>query len=128
LILDTSALVAIVLREPSWERLLDKIAGEESVGVAAPTLAETGIVLAARLGRDPRSLLARLVEELGLVTIPFSDAHGREAVGAYQRFGKGRHPASVNFGDCLSYAAAKLAEAPLLCVGQDLPKTDLTLA
>jgi ribonuclease VapC len=128
LILDTSALVAIVLKEPSWKELLEKIGRDDSVGVATPTLAETGIVLAARLGRDPRSLLARLVEELGLVTIPFSDAHWREAVGAYQRFGKGRHPASLNFGDCLSYAAARLAEAPLLCVGQDFPKTDLTLA
>lgn len=60
--------------------------------------------------------------------MPFGEAHWREAVEAYRRFGKGRHPAGLNFGDCLTYATAKLAGEPLLFVGEDFPATDLEAA
>jgi ribonuclease VapC len=127
-IVDTSAIVAIFVAEPGHEEVLRKLSQATVAGVGAPTLAETGIVLAARLGRDPRSLLLRFLQESGIAAIPFGEAHWREAVEAYARFGRGRHRAGLNFGDCLSYATARLAGRPLLCVGNDFKKTDLALA
>lgn len=83
MILDSSALVAVVLREPGYEALLDKIAEASTVGIGAPTLAEAGIVLTAKLQRDPRTLLARLLQEFQIVTVPFGGEHWCEAVEAY---------------------------------------------
>jgi len=99
-----------------------------SAGIGAPTLVETGIVLASRLGVAGRTLLARAVDELALVPIPFGEEHWPVALEAYLRFGRGRHPAGLNFGDCLTYAIARLAGEPLLCLGGDFAKTDLALA
>ena len=65
---------------------------------------------------------------MGISEIPFGPAHWREAVDAYQRFGRGRHPARLNFGDCLSYATAKLAGQPLLFIGHDFSQTDIEQA
>ena len=84
--------------------------------------------MSARLRRDGRGALARLLQEAGIVVVPFGEAHYGTAVDAWLRFGKGRHPAALNFGDCLSYAVAKLSDRPLLCVGDDFTKTDLALA
>jgi ribonuclease VapC len=128
MIVDTSALIAIVFKEPGHEDLIHKMSEADYLGIGTPSLAETGIVLSARLQGGGRTILARLCQELGLAQIPFGDAHWREAVNAYERFGRGRHSARLNFGDCLSYATAKLAGQPLLCVGDDFSKTDLEIA
>lgn len=128
MILDTSAIVAILFQEPGYELLLQKLTAAAEVGIGAPTLVECGIVLGARLNQDARGLLARFVVEAGVTIIPFSDAHYGAAVGAWLKYGKGRHPAGLNFGDCLAYAVAKLTAMPLLCVGDDFPQTDLPLA
>lgn len=128
MIVDTSALVALVLQEPGFEDIQQKLAAAPQLGIGAPTLTELGIVLSARLRRDARGLIARLLDEAGVRVIPFGDAHHATALGAWLRFGKGRHPAALNFGDCLSYATARLAGRPLLCVGDDFPRTDLPLA
>jgi ribonuclease VapC len=127
-IVDSSALVAVLLREPGHAPLLDRLGSEAAAGVGAPTLAETGIVLAARLGMSGRTLLARFVQESDLVVVPLEEAHWGVAVEAFLRFGKGRHPARLNYGDCLTYAVARLADEPLLCVGDDFAQTDLALA
>jgi ribonuclease VapC len=124
-VVDSSALLALVFREAAAERIEEALAGAEHVAVGAPTLSETAIVLAAKLGEDSRALLSLLGEQLDLKVIPFTAAHGREAREAFLRFGRGRHPAALNFGDCLSYAVAKLAEQPLLFVGDDFRHTDL---
>jgi len=126
-IVDSSALVAIVLREPGWEALVDKLSAEPA-GAGAPTLAEAGMVLTARLGPRGRSLLARIVQEARIVVVPFTDEHWPIAIDAYARFGKGRHAADLNFGDCLTYAVASLAGQPLLCLGEDFARTDLLRA
>jgi ribonuclease VapC len=126
-IVDASALVAIVLREPGWEGLVDKLS-TGPIGAGAPTLAEAGLVLTAKLGARGRSLLARLVQEARIAIVPFTDEHWPVAVDAYARFGKGRHAAGLNFGDCLTYAVAQLASQPLLYVGDDFTKTDLPRA
>lgn len=128
MILDSSAIVAVVRREPGHEALLARLDDAERVAIGAPTLVETAIVLEARLGIDARPILARLLDDFRVVIVPFVDAHWQEAARAFRRFGKGRHPAALNFGDCLSYAVARLAGRPLLCVGDDFAKTDLDLA
>ena len=128
MILDSSALIALVFREPEAEQILDSLAEAEVAAIGAPTFAETGIVLGAKLGEASRAILSRLLEDLDLVVLPFTAAHGREAREAFLRFGRGRHPAGLNFGDCLTYATAKLAGQPLLFVGNDFSQTDLTRA
>jgi ribonuclease VapC len=128
LILDTSAIVAIVFREAEEEEFLRKIGTAVAVGVGAPTLAETAIVLAARLGEESQRLLFLLVQRAGIVVVPFGTAHWQLASEAWLRYGRGRHPAKLNFGDCLAYATARLAGRPLLCKGDDFSKTDLALA
>jgi ribonuclease VapC len=128
MILDTSAIVAIALKEPGFEELLRKVIEAPSLAVGVPTLTEAAIVLSARLGQDSRAMLARFLLEGSVATVPFGDAHFSMAVDAWLRYGKGRHPAGLNFGDCLSYATAKLAGEPLLCTGDDFPQTDVELA
>lgn len=128
MILDTSAVVTLFLKEPGYEAVGEKIAQAKVIAIGAPTLVETAIVLSARLSRDMRGSLARFIEENQIITIPFTDGHYGIAVSVWLKFGKGRHPAALNFGDCLAYATAKSADMPLLCVGDDFPQTDLTLA
>jgi ribonuclease VapC len=127
-ILDSSAIVAVLLREPGHEALLERLARSTRPGIGAPTLSECGIVLSSRLGALGKTLLGRFLQEASVTVIPFGADHWSAAVDAYLRFGKGRHPAALNFGDCMTYATARLADAPLLCVGDDFPRTDLQLA
>jgi ribonuclease VapC len=124
-IVDSSALAAVVFQEPGYEEIIDKLVAATWAGIGTPTLAELGIVLAARLGTDPQALITRLLDEFGIDPVPFGDDHWREALDAYRRFGRGRHRAALNFGDCLAYAVARLADAPLLYVGHDFAATDL---
>ena len=125
MIVDTSALLAIVFREPGYERLVERLAGADALAAGTPTLAEAGIVLSARLGSSADGMLERLLDEFGVQEIPFGEIHWREAVDAYRRYGKGRHPAGLNFGDCLTYATARLAGEDLVYVGADFDQTDL---
>jgi ribonuclease VapC len=127
-IVDSSALVAIVFQEPGYEELIEKLALAGPKGISTPTLVETGILLSARLRTDARPLVSRLLEEFEITSIPFGEEHWRAAVAAFLAFGKGRHPAALNFGDCCAYAVARLSEEALLCVGADFPQTDLPLA
>ena len=125
MIVDSSAIVAIVLREPGWEDVVARLGAETTPAIGAPTLAETGLVLTAKIGTKARIVLSRFLQETGLTVIPFAEEHWRIAVDAYAQFGKGRHAAALNFGDCLTYAVARLAGQPLLFVGDDFSKTDL---
>ncbi len=113
MILDSSAILAILFGEPGFETFVEKLASASTAGVGAPTLAETGIVLGARLGADAKRVLSLFLVETEPTIIPFGEAHWRSAVDAYQRYGKGRHRAALNFGDCMAYAVAKLAQQPL---------------
>lgn len=128
MIIDSSALVAIVLQEPEARDLMRRMRDAPSLSIGAATLLETGIVLSARLHDDARGLLARLLQESGIVVVDVTEAHFGVAVDAWLRFGKGRHAAALNFGDCLSYAIAVVAGEPLLCLGDDFPQTDCVLA
>ena len=128
MILDSSVLVAIALDEPEREALVAKIDAADVVAVAAPTLVEAGIVLSARTGEDASELLAELIAAADAVIIEFGPAHWEEAVSAWWRYGKSRHPASLNLGDCLAYATARVAGQPLLAKGDEFAKTDTRLA
>ncbi len=125
MILDASAVLAILFRERGYQELLDAIGQASIVGIGAPTLVECGIVTAARLGPEARDLAAAMIREAGVDVIPFADDHGVVAVDAFLRYGKGRHRANLNFGDCLAYAVAVLAGRPLLYVGDDFRHTDV---
>lgn len=128
MIVDTSAILAIIFQEPGYERLIDKLLEPGRKGVGTPTLAEAGLVLTGRLEGDAEAQLSSILQQFEIVPVPFGERHWRAAVEAFRRFGKGRHPAVLNFGDCLTYATAKLADRPLLFVGDDFGKTDLRAA
>lgn len=128
MIVDSSAIVAIFRQESGFEAVRAKLTGSGSKGIGAPTLTETGIVLTARLGRNVVGPLARFIEEFEIVPVAFGVDHWKLAVDAFDRYGRGRHPAALNLGDCMTYAVAKLADEPLLCVGDDFVQTDLRIA
>ena len=124
MIVDTSVLLAIVFREEGWAALVDELVAADAVAAGTPTLAETGIVLSARLGPAADGLLERMLDEFAIQEIPFGEIHWREAVDAFRRYGKGRHPAALNFGDCMTYATARLAGERLRFTGRDFAQTD----
>jgi len=126
-ILDSSAILAILLGEPDNELLKAKLVSSP-VGVGAPTLLETATVLTNRRGWGSLDELRAFLHDLSVSVVPFEYVHWVEALEAHRRFGKGRHPAGLNFGDCLAYAVARVAGEPLLCTGNDFPRTDLPLA
>ncbi len=122
MILDTSAILAVLLEEPDFGLLLTKLNQAKSRSVST-----TNLVFAGR-SKDSKLLLTEFLQEFEVTTIPFSEVHWRVATDAFVRFGKGRHPAALNFGDCMAYATAKVAGQPLLCIGNDFVQTDLDLA
>lgn len=128
MIIDTSALVGILDQEPEAERLAHAIATASERMLSAANLVETGIVMQVRRGdeavRDFDLLLAKLKIEI----IAVSAKQANLARKAFQRFGRGRHPARLNFGDCFAYALAKDSGAPLLFKGEDFPQTDIAVA
>lgn len=128
MILDASAIVAIATEEPGCLELIDKLDAAPSLAIGAPTLVETALVLRSRLNSEPRAFLDRFLSEWSVTVVPFGEDHWKTAADAHTRFGRGRHKAALNFGDCLSYATAKLADMPLLCTGGDFAKTDVTIA
>ncbi len=128
MILDTSALVSIIIEEPGYERLLQKANTANVTLVGAPLAFEAAMVLSARLGRDARSTLHGLLRTIGAEIVPFTEEHYEAAVSAFLRYGKGRHPAGLNFGDCMSYAFARVSGLPLLYTGDDFSKTDIQSA
>ena len=128
MILDSSAIVGLLLKESGHEGLFSKLASAPNLGIGTPTFLETAIVLSARLERNAQGILANFIQETETVVIPFSHAHCSAAHQAWLNYGKGRHPAGLNFGDCAAYATARLAREPLLCTGDDFARTDLELA
>ncbi len=130
MILDTSALVAVITVEETAPALFDVLADSPGISVGAPSLVETAMVLEGRLAGstpDASSRLALFMARFDVEVLPFVAQHWPVAWAAFLRYGKGRHPAGLNFGDCLTYATAKLAGQPLLCLGEDFARTDLEL-
>ena len=128
MIVDSSVLVAILLREPEADRYIDFIGIDGTCKVAAPTLLETSLVLAGRHGPAILEKLDAYLSGASVETLAFTADHAAIARQAFLRFGKGRHPASLNYGDCISYAVAKLEDMPLLYKGEDFTQTDIEAA
>lgn len=126
--LDSSALIAILFAEPGHLELVDLILESDIVRVGAPTLVETSLVYSGRHRRSTGREVADLIAELGAVIVPFGGAEWTRAAEAFRRYGRGRHRAALNFGDCLAYATASLAGDSLLFVGDDFRHTDLPAA
>ena len=126
--LDSSALVAILFAEPGHLDLVDRILEADHVRVGAPTLVEASLVMSGRRRAPSAREVEGLVAELGVTVVSFGETEWRLAVEAFTRFGRGRHRAALNFGDCLAYATAKALGDALLFVGDDFARTDITSA
>lgn len=125
MILDTSAVVAVIRREQGSGDLFTKMHAASRLAIGTPTLVEATVVLVRQFGPAGRKGLQRFLEEREVVSVPFERRHWRAAQDAFVRFGKSRHPAALNLGDCMSYATASVADEPLLFVGNDFAKTDI---
>ncbi|MBI3666895.1 MAG: type II toxin-antitoxin system VapC family toxin [Acidobacteria bacterium] len=128
MVLDTSAIVAIHVKKAVFGRLIEKIGQAGVVAVGVPTLLESAMVLTSRLSQDARVLLLGSLKRMNAEIVPFTEAHFNVAVEAFLRFGRGRHPAGLNFGDCMAYAVAAVAGLPLLYTGKDFARTDISSA
>lgn len=126
--LDSSALIAVLFAEPGYLDLVDRMLEADHLRIGAPTLVETSIVAAGRRRAPARGEVEGLIRELGVVIVPFGEPHWRAAVEAFTRFGRGRHPAALNLGDCFAYATARVAADALLFAGEDFEKTDIRRA
>jgi ribonuclease VapC len=124
-VLDTSALVAILLGEPERDQLIAALAEAEDPLISAGTLLEASIVLQSKLGEAGLADLDELLASAGVRCVAVDLAQAHAARDAYARFGKGRNATGLNYGDCFAYALAKVAQAPLLFKGNDFRRTDV---
>lgn len=129
MIVDTSAIVAIVLNEPQRDGLVDALMGASEPKISAATVVEVAAVLMRRVAPEDFRRVERLIDQLGIETVPFDAEQAASATRAYREFGRGSgHPAGLNLGDCYSYALADVTGEPLLYVGDDFSHTDITSA
>lgn len=124
MVIDSSALVAIMLGEPSRAALITEVVRGETV-IAAPSLLETHMVLKKHFGDATADQIGRALDEFGIQVVEFTPEQAVVAARAFDQYGEGRHPASLNFGDCIAYALAKSTHQRLLFVGQDFAQTDV---
>lgn len=122
---DTSALLAIALDEPQGTACLRILEAENDILISAGTLAEMLVVAGRRNLGEPA---LRLVDRFGLTVIPVRATSARQVAEAYARWGRGVHPAGLNFADCFSYIVAREHHCPLLFVGDDFARTDVLRA
>jgi ribonuclease VapC len=125
MVLDTSALLALLLEEPEAEAFRAAVEADETRLVSAATLLETAIVIETRKGEPAGRELDLLMHKAKIVVVAADADHVAEARRAYRRFGRGRHPAGLNFGDVFSYALSRVSGEPLLFKGDDFEKTDV---
>lgn len=128
LVLDPSAPIALLKNEPEAPRLLATMLEASVLSMASASLVEAGIVAERLRGGGGAAELDTLLVQLDVSIVPFTERHAELARSAFRRFGKGRHPAGLNFGDCFSYALARALGEPLLFVGSDFSQTDVQVA
>jgi len=127
MVIDSSALVSILLAEPDRLSLELAIEADPVRLVSAVTKLEASMVLIGREGQDGRGRLDRLLARMTVTIVPFDDHQSEIARDAFARYGKGRHPAGLNFGDCAAYALSIAEAEPLLFKGTDFGATDVTV-
>jgi ribonuclease VapC len=128
---DASAIVAILAREPDWRDLVARIEAAPTVIVSAMVIYETVLAVARIRAHDvmvAEAAVANFLTSIAAETIPIDAAIGTEAVDAFARYGKGRHAAALNMGDCFAYACARSRNIPLLAKGDDFTHTDIKRA
>ncbi len=128
MVLDTSAIVAMLLGEPERDRFIAVLADAEDPLISAATLVEASIVMQAKLGDDGLGDLDALLAAATVRAVAVDGAQAYMAREAFARFGKERAPAGLNFGDCFSYALARVMDRPLLFKGDDFSRTDIAPA
>ncbi|MGH7572748.1 MAG: type II toxin-antitoxin system VapC family toxin [Gemmatimonadota bacterium] len=126
--IDPSAVVAVLRNEPVSPRLVDALEKAPERRISTVGLVEAAIVMLGRYGEHGEKEVDLFVHRLGVDIAPVTPDHAEIARAAYRRFGKGRHPAALNFGDCFSYALAITLGEPLLFVGTDFEQTDIEVA
>jgi ribonuclease VapC len=125
IVLDTSAIMAILLQESAGHACIDALASDPRILISAGTLAETYIVAQ---GRNKLAQLETLRSALSLDVIPLDAERAKRAADAHARWGRGNHVATLNFGDCFAYELATSCDCPLLFVGDDFRQTDVRCA
>jgi ribonuclease VapC len=124
ILLHTSAVLCALLDEPGSRRLKSLLGQTKLVAIGAPTLLEAGLVMASR-SVEGRHAVEGFIRDCQAEVLEFRREHSEMALGAFLRFGKGRHPARLNFGDCMSYAFARMSGLKLVYTGDDFGMTDL---
>jgi len=125
MVVDTSALVAIVLKEPQAQACMEALIDADALLISAGTLTEL-LIIASR--RNCVQEINQLMTDLSFEVVPVTQASAYSAAQAYQRWGKGNHPAKLNYGDCFAYELAMSKNCPLLYVGNDFAQTDVQSA
>jgi len=125
MVVDTSALLAVLQDEPERRSFNEAIEAADSAALSVASFVEASIVIEARHGADGLRALDRFIERAGIVVAAVDIEQGKLARDAFSRFGKGRHAAALNFGDCFSYALATVLGEPLLFKGEDFARTDV---
>lgn len=128
MILDTSALVAILYREPEAESFVQAVHDADACRISVASHVELSMVVESQLGPEGMRQAEAFFRRAGIIIEPVTVEHGELARQAYLDFGKGRHKAGLNFGDCFSYALAKATGEPLLFKGNDFALTDIEAA
>ena len=128
MVVDTSAVVAILFKEPDAGLYANALASAATRLISAVTRVELAFVVEGRKGEPGRADLERLMEAGGFEVVAVTPVQAMRAIDAFRRFGRGRHPASLNIGDCFSYALAATLEEGLLFKGNDFAQTDLRSA
>lgn len=125
LVVDTSAVIAILTSEPDGPLLALELEAQTPRLMASATLVEVGIVFEARYGAAGGAVIERFLRDAGIDVVAFDQEHAARAMDGWRRFGKGRHPAALNLGDCFTYGLATAIGHPVLCVGADFTATDV---
>ncbi|WP_448190683.1 type II toxin-antitoxin system VapC family toxin [Azospirillum sp. sgz301742] len=128
IVIDTSALIAILKKEPGFEQFEDAISDAKACFVCAVSVLEAALVITGRGPAEFGQALDTILRDMKIEIVPFDAGLTAHARDAFIRFGKGRHPAGLNMGDCASYALAKANDLPLLFKGNDFSQTDITSA
>ena len=127
IVVDTSALIAILNEEPSASKLIDILIGAPQKYMSALSFLEASLVTSARKEDAGFFALESLIHRMQIQIVPLTTEHVELAREAWMKFGKSRHPAKLNMGDTASYALAKYLGYPLLCIGNDFSQTDVEL-
>ena len=128
MVIDTSAVIAILRAEPDADRLIAALAAAPDRRMSTASVLESCMVMQARFGDAGEREVDTFLQRLRVDVIPFTEDHLHLARSAFRRFGKGRHPAALNFGDCFAYALAVSLDEALLFTGEEFSRTDVRSA